>query len=55
MVLGAEGNIKMSTPKSVDPSDAFHASTGSHGAVPAGKNGNTHVVPPKCEIAKFCI
>jgi len=38
----------------VDPSETLHARTWSRGAVPAGKKGNTHVVPPKCQIAKFC-
>jgi hypothetical protein len=38
----------------VDQSDAFHASMGSHSSMLAGKKGNTHVVPPKCQIAKFC-
>jgi len=38
-------DIKMSAPWGVDPSDAFHVSTGSHGSMLAGKKGNTHVVP----------
>jgi hypothetical protein len=33
-----------------NPSDTFHASMWSHDTVPAGKSGNTHVVPPKCQF-----
>src|SRR5882757_1654378 len=51
-VCSTEASIKMSAPWGVDPSESFHASTGSRGSMLAGKKGNTHVVPPKCQIAK---
>ncbi len=55
MAFWAEANLKMSALWGTDPADTFHVSTGSHGSMLAGKKGNTHVVPPKCQIAKFCI
>jgi hypothetical protein len=43
--------MKMNAPLGEHPSDTFHASMGSHGTMLAGKTGNTHVVPPKCQTA----
>ena len=43
--------MKMSAPLGENPSNTFHASMGSHGTMPAGRIGNTHVVPPKCLTA----
>ena len=43
--------MKMSALLGEHPSDTFDASIGSHGTMAAGKTGNTHVVPPKCQIA----
>jgi hypothetical protein len=45
----------MSTRSGVDPLDTFYANAVSRGAVPRGKNGNTHVVPPKCQLAQLPI
>jgi hypothetical protein len=41
----------MGAPLGEHPSDTFHAGMGSHGTMLAGKTGNTHVVPPQCQIA----